>query len=98
MSTDYVRSLQDKNLRRKKQDPCFVEKELSSECLIEHNASKTICESHITNYKLCKDFWTNLKIYRRRNNIYPPLPPPEEREKVKAEFFEQVRAAASRSH
>ena len=90
--TNKVQRYQAKNLRDKEQDPCFIEREQSLECLVEYESSRSICEKHIVNYKVCKDFWVSVQAYRSRRQIWPALPPPEERDKIKAEFFEEVRS------
>lgn len=88
---DYIRRMQNESLIKKKQDPCFSERESSLNCLSEYESSQTICEEHILNYKLCKDFWVNVRIYRKNHNILPHFPPPEERDQIKREFFAEVR-------
>ncbi|CAH0390658.1 unnamed protein product [Bemisia tabaci] len=67
-------------------NPCLKEQALSLKCLQNNNYDKDKCFLPIENYKFCKKFWGKVRNMRRSQGIYPLLPPPEEREKVKADW------------
>lgn len=94
---EHVRRMQAENLTKKQEDPCFSEREKSLNCLAEYESSQSICDQHILNYKICKDFWVNVRTYRKNHKILPHLPPPEEREQIKSEFFEKQRSRVTNS-
>ncbi|KAJ8934115.1 hypothetical protein NQ314_013573 [Rhamnusium bicolor] len=76
-----------KNKDAEKNNPCLKEQELSYKCFNDNNFDKEACQLEIQNYQTCKTFWHSVKAHRRKNGLYPTLPPVEEREQVKREFF-----------
>ncbi|KAL1501603.1 hypothetical protein ABEB36_006900 [Hypothenemus hampei] len=68
-------------------NPCFKEQQLSFQCFDKNNYDKDKCLLQIENYKTCKKFWGELRRYRRRQGLYPLLPPLEERDKIKQEYL-----------
>ena len=91
-----VRRYEAENRRRKEKDPCLAETQLSLTCLAENSGSRSVCHEYILNVRACKDFWNNVRIYRKRNNLVPHIPPPEERQTIKSEWFDQVKREAER--
>lgn len=83
--------LQEENQRKNQTEPCYIERKQSLECLGENEASRIICEKEILNYRICKDFWVKIRTQRKRNNITPEIPPPEEQRKIKEEYFQRIR-------
>ncbi|XP_063604447.1 coiled-coil-helix-coiled-coil-helix domain-containing protein 7-like [Penaeus indicus] len=79
-------------LKHEEKNPCIKEHEQSYKCLDENNYNRDICAGYFENYKKCKEFWSNLRVERRRQGIEPNLPPPEERERIKKEYLEQIKA------
>ncbi|KAF2885224.1 hypothetical protein ILUMI_20943 [Ignelater luminosus] len=74
---------------QERSNPCLREQNLTFKCYDKHNYNKEKCENQINNYKLCKSFWGHIRTQRKREGIIPHLPEPEERERIKAEFFEE---------
>ncbi|XP_050296305.1 coiled-coil-helix-coiled-coil-helix domain-containing protein 7 [Anthonomus grandis grandis] len=68
-------------------NPCLREHELSFKCFDRHNYDKSKCFLEIENYKACKKFWGEVRASRRRQGIYPLLPPVEERATIKETFL-----------
>ncbi|XP_073969098.1 coiled-coil-helix-coiled-coil-helix domain-containing protein 7 isoform X1 [Rhodnius prolixus] len=64
------------------------EHNMSLNCLSQNHYSPDECQKQFQNYKLCKTFWNEVRRYRRINGISPLLPPLNERESVKAKYFE----------
>ena len=48
----------------------------------EKNYDKDACYNQFMNFKNCKKFWTDIIKQRRRDQILPEIPPPEEREEI----------------
>ncbi|XP_073969099.1 coiled-coil-helix-coiled-coil-helix domain-containing protein 7 isoform X2 [Rhodnius prolixus] len=69
-------------------NPCLKEHNMSLNCLSQNHYSPDECQKQFQNYKLCKTFWNEVRRYRRINGISPLLPPLNERESVKAKYFE----------
>uniref|UniRef100_A0A0V0G865 Coiled-coil-helix-coiled-coil-helix domain-containing protein 7 n=1 Tax=Triatoma dimidiata TaxID=72491 RepID=A0A0V0G865_TRIDM len=69
-------------------NPCLKEHNMSLNCLSQNNYDPDECQKYFQNYKLCKSFWNEVRRYRRINGIRPLLPPPSERESIKAKYFE----------
>ncbi|KAG5677134.1 hypothetical protein PVAND_006916 [Polypedilum vanderplanki] len=68
-------------------NPCENEQNLSYKCLSDNDYKKDKCEVFFANYTNCMKFWTGIKVERRRKGIKPHMPPPEEREILKAEYM-----------
>lgn len=73
-------------------NPCLKEHKLSFKCLDENNFNRDTCTGYFENYKRCKEFWNNIRVERRRAGIVPNLPPADEREQIKKDYFEKKRA------
>lgn len=78
-------------LKHDEKNPCVKEHEMSFKCLEDNSYDRNSCGEYFENYKRCKDFWGNLRLERRRAGIVPNLPPPEEREQIKAEYLDRQR-------
>ncbi|XP_013191747.1 coiled-coil-helix-coiled-coil-helix domain-containing protein 7 [Amyelois transitella] len=72
-------------------NPCLKEQEQSYECLNKNGYDQDKCQQHFDNYNTCKKFWGSVYKDRKAKKIYPYLPEVEEREKIKAEFFNKFR-------
>ncbi|XP_034190332.1 coiled-coil-helix-coiled-coil-helix domain-containing protein 7 [Osmia lignaria lignaria] len=85
----------EKNLNARKQftrnqeleNPCWKEHNISLKCLDKNNYDYEKCTLQFENYKTCKSFWKHVVTDRTIRNIQPALPLPEDREKVKAQYF-----------
>lgn len=58
-------------------------------CYDDHGYEKEKCEPHILNYKKCKEFWNTVRLERKRAGVYPNMPPPGERDEIKAEHLKK---------
>ncbi|GAV07119.1 hypothetical protein RvY_16994 [Ramazzottius varieornatus] len=67
-------------------NPCFEEMAMSLKCLDYNNYDRKACHLYQENYKLCRKFWDKVARDRSSRDLYPPLPPPNERESVRAEY------------
>ncbi|KAK8783951.1 coiled-coil-helix-coiled-coil-helix domain-containing protein 7 isoform X2 [Amblyomma americanum] len=72
-----------------KNNPCHKEQQLSMKCLDDNGYDYDKCQHYFDNFKACKGFWVGVMRERRRNGIKPVLPPPEEREAIKAEHLKR---------
>ncbi|KAJ8669854.1 hypothetical protein QAD02_001113 [Eretmocerus hayati] len=79
-------------LNNTESNPCVTEHELSFKCMSNNEYDKEICRDYLDNYNMCRSFWNSVRKDRRERSIYPELPPPEERDKIKAEFFQRIRS------
>uniref|UniRef100_A0A1E1WYI0 Coiled-coil-helix-coiled-coil-helix domain-containing protein 7 n=1 Tax=Amblyomma aureolatum TaxID=187763 RepID=A0A1E1WYI0_9ACAR len=70
-----------------KNNPCHKEQQLSMKCLEDNGYDYDKCQHYFENFKTCKGFWVRIMRDRRRKGIQPTLPPPEEREAIKAEHL-----------
>ncbi|KAI0208282.1 hypothetical protein LSAT2_007037 [Lamellibrachia satsuma] len=70
-------------------NPCKKESELAMKCMHDSNFSKDDCSLYFQNYRNCMGFWQGISRERRRLGIKPNMPPPEEREQIKREQFNQ---------
>ncbi|CAH1364586.1 coiled-coil-helix-coiled-coil-helix domain-containing protein 7 [Tenebrio molitor] len=80
-----------KNKDAEKTNPCLKEQEQTYKCFHKNDFDKDACQLQIQNYNVCKGFWNSVRAERRRKGIRPHLPPVEDREKIKAEFFERFK-------
>ncbi|XP_076756815.1 coiled-coil-helix-coiled-coil-helix domain-containing protein 7 [Xylocopa sonorina] len=90
MSNKELQMIEARKLRKKNQElnnPCLKEQGLSQNCLDTNQYDYDKCESYFENYRTCKKFWGMIMSHRRKEGITPYLPLPEEREKIKAEYF-----------
>ncbi|XP_011315431.1 coiled-coil-helix-coiled-coil-helix domain-containing protein 7 [Fopius arisanus] len=72
-------------------NPCHEESEGSRRCLEKNNYNYDACTLYFDNFKACKKFWNEVKWSRKRQGITPPLPLPDDRKKIKAEYMEKMR-------
>ncbi|XP_022915209.1 coiled-coil-helix-coiled-coil-helix domain-containing protein 7 [Onthophagus taurus] len=79
------------NFDQEKHNPCLKEQELTIRCFNDNNFVKEKCAFEMENYKICKGFWFSVKAERRRKGIKPYLPPVEEREQIKKDYFAQFK-------
>ncbi|XP_044745521.1 coiled-coil-helix-coiled-coil-helix domain-containing protein 7 [Coccinella septempunctata] len=71
-------------------NPCLKEHELTDKCFHKNNFDYEKCALQIENYKVCKSFWHSVQMERRSKGIKPYLPPVEERDRIKEEYFEKL--------
>jgi len=64
-------------------DPCYKERQISLRCMDEKNYDKDACYREFVNFRNCKTFWTTIIKERRRDQIKPDVPPPEERDAIR---------------
>ncbi|CAH1116323.1 unnamed protein product [Phaedon cochleariae] len=76
-----------KNSNAEINNPCIKEQELTYKCFNDHNFDKAACQLEIHNYKVCKSFWHSVKQQRIKDGLRPILPPVEDRESIKQEYF-----------
>lgn len=74
--------------RRLENDPCFEEGQVSLDCQTNYFDS---CAKEIENLKTCRTFWHNVKKDRKAKEIYPILPPIEERQEIKKQFMQRTK-------
>ncbi|OQV24866.1 hypothetical protein BV898_01452 [Hypsibius exemplaris] len=67
-------------------NPCLHEANLTFKCLAQNNYDGDECKAYHENYNLCKTFWARVYRDRRQRQLFPFLPPPSEREAVKAQY------------
>lgn len=93
-STDYsvrIKRRQEENLQRRIQaDPCYTEREISSNCLVDSGWDYQLCKREVENVNLCTTFWSNVEKERRDKGILPYRPPAAERETIKREFLSRI--------
>ncbi|KAJ9582704.1 hypothetical protein L9F63_022945 [Diploptera punctata] len=75
-----------RKVRNEINNPCVKEHDMVFKCLDKNNYDYEKCNDYFENYKGCKNFWGRLRSERRAKGIIPNLPPPEEREKIRAEY------------
>ncbi|PSN39410.1 hypothetical protein C0J52_18650 [Blattella germanica] len=75
-----------RQLKNEVNNPCVKEHDMVFKCLDKNNYNYEKCNDYFENYKGCKNFWGRVRADRRKNGIVPNLPPPEEREKIRAEY------------
>lgn len=78
-----------KKLRQHKNElnnPCIKENDMVFKCLEKNNYQNEKCVAYFENYKCCKNFWARIRADRRQQGKVPHLPPPEEREKIRAAY------------
>ncbi|XP_047358117.1 coiled-coil-helix-coiled-coil-helix domain-containing protein 7 isoform X2 [Vespa velutina] len=63
------------------------EHDLSLQCLSDNNYIRDACQDYFQNYRICQKFWKKIVVDRKRKNIKPYLPSPEDRENVKNEYL-----------
>lgn len=68
-------------------NPCLKEMQRSLQCLEKNQNTQKLCQKYFDHYNICRKFWSVVTTERRKLGIEPPLPPPEEREKVRKEYF-----------
>ncbi|KAK1123516.1 hypothetical protein K0M31_008221 [Melipona bicolor] len=69
-------------------NPCFQESNISARCLEKNRYDYSKCFLEFENYKLCKKVWRKIIYNRKMKDIKPHIPLPEEREKIKQEYFQ----------
>lgn len=76
------------NLKRDQEtdNPCLKEYNLSLKCLSDNNYIHDDCKIYFENYKNCKHFWRSIVDDRKKKNIIPYLPSPQDRNKIKNEY------------
>ncbi|XP_015191147.1 PREDICTED: coiled-coil-helix-coiled-coil-helix domain-containing protein 7 [Polistes dominula] len=84
-----IKRVKDHKLRRNHEEtnPCMKEHNLSLKCLDDNNYVHDACELYFENYRNCQDFWQKVVADRKRKNVTPYLPIPEDRENVKNEYI-----------
>lgn len=68
-------------------DPCFKERQMSLKCMDENDYDRDKCFKQFENFKSCNGFWLEVMKQRRRDRIKPVVPPIEERDQIRKEFF-----------
>ncbi|XP_023721452.1 uncharacterized protein LOC111872110 [Cryptotermes secundus] len=63
-----------------------IENDMVFKCLEKNNYQNEKCVAYFENYKCCKNFWARIRADRRQQGKVPHLPPPEEREKIRAAY------------
>lgn len=76
-------------------NPCIKENDMVFKCLEKNNYQHEKCTAYFENYKFCKHFWGKVRSDRRREGKVPYLPPPEEREKIRAEYISSKKSEKS---
>jgi len=66
---------------------CLQEMNMVNRCMSKNNYDKDMCSKEMDNYKGCKKFWTFVQNDRKKKNIEPKLPLPEDREKIRQEYL-----------
>ncbi|KAI4496603.1 PREDICTED: coiled-coil-helix-coiled-coil-helix domain-containing protein 7 [Polistes canadensis] len=84
-----IKRVKDHKLRRNHEEtnPCVKEQNLSLKCLDDNYYVHDACKAYFENYRNCQGFWQKVVADRRRNNVKPYLPIPEDRESVKNEYI-----------
>ncbi|VDP01476.1 unnamed protein product [Soboliphyme baturini] len=67
-------------------NPCSEEHLLSLRCVEENYLNQRECDLYFQNYRNCKKFWNAVMLQRRAEGIAPIVPPPNERDKIIAEY------------
>jgi len=70
-------------------NPCLKESEQSLSCMNENDFDKEKCTLYFLNYRNCRDFWKRVLHDRRGRGVEPALPPPQEREAVREEYYQK---------
>ncbi|XP_069676089.1 coiled-coil-helix-coiled-coil-helix domain-containing protein 7 [Periplaneta americana] len=86
-----------RQLKNEMNNPCIKENDMVFKCLDKNNYQHDKCAAYFENYKSCKNFWGKVRAERRAQGILPHLPPPEEREKIRAAHVTSKKAAATNS-
>lgn len=81
---------------REDANPCWIESQQTLDCILDNFGDKKPCSKLIANYKVCKEFWFRIQKEREKKGVEPYLPPPNEREKIKKQFFEKHREEADK--
>lgn len=68
-------------------NPCMKEHDMSLQCLSDNNNAHYACKNYFDNYKNCQYFWKQVIKDRKKKNIEPYLPHPQDRVKVKNEYL-----------
>ena len=68
-------------------DPCYKEARISYDCLAANRYNKGYCLREFENALTCRKFWTEIIQERKRNDIEPNIPPPEERDEIRKARF-----------
>ena len=66
---------------------CLKEIDMVNRCMIHNNHNKDMCSKQMDNYSECKKFWNRVEFDRMRNGIWPRLPMPEDRERIRLEYM-----------
>ncbi|KAI4489488.1 hypothetical protein M0802_011100 [Mischocyttarus mexicanus] len=84
-----IKKVKDHKLRRNHEEtnPCFKEYNLSLKCLDNNFYDNDACKKYFENYRNCQDFWKKVVADRKKNNVTPYLPIPEDRENVKKKYI-----------
>ncbi|CAB3229904.1 unnamed protein product [Arctia plantaginis] len=72
-------------------NPCLKEQEQSYACLSKNNYDQSKCEKFFDNYNICKKFWGKVYTDRKTKGLYPYMPHIEDREKIKQQYFDNVK-------
>jgi hypothetical protein len=76
-------------------NPCIKESQQSLQCMMDNDFDRDKCSLYFQNYRNCLDFWKRVTRDRRRQGIKPYLPPLDERDSIKAEYY---RKSMERGH
>jgi cytochrome c oxidase assembly protein subunit 23 len=71
---------------------CIKESELSLKCIMDNDFDRDKCSLFFQNYRNCLDFWKRVYRDRRRAGVQPAMPPAEERDAIKAEYYRRSQA------
>merc|ERR1712066_214023 len=75
------RSTEDKN-------PCWAESKVSFKCLDDNGYDRGKCMEAFNNYNICKKFCGEVRVKRYNAGVEPWVPPPEDREAMRAKYAE----------
>ncbi|XP_039289172.1 coiled-coil-helix-coiled-coil-helix domain-containing protein 7 [Nilaparvata lugens] len=81
------------NLNSEYNNPCIKEHKQVHKCLNDNNYNHDRCRFHFENYNSCQAFWKSVQSDRRKKDIRPYLPVPEDREQIKQAYLEKKKNA-----
>ncbi|XP_076439816.1 coiled-coil-helix-coiled-coil-helix domain-containing protein 7-like [Babylonia areolata] len=67
-------------------NPCTKEQQMSFQCLDDNAYDRDKCSKHFLNYKHCREFWSLVVSDRKRKDIKPYLPAPEDRKQALQDY------------
>ncbi|XP_054288150.1 coiled-coil-helix-coiled-coil-helix domain-containing protein 7 [Macrosteles quadrilineatus] len=84
-----ARNIHSTNVALEQNNPCLRESQASLKCLDRNGYDNDKCQDFFANYKACLKFWTKVRRERRWKGIKPELPPLEEREAIRNEYYKK---------